>query len=401
MEVWFGAGGRENNGCKIHRLIDRDDKIIYTFNGKERSRSLFLVRGDLLSFGHLALKYGYLSIEQLQEALREQKRRASTGRKQKLGEILVELGYLSRAQVVEIFRRQASSGARPQLENYRILEQIGKGAMGAVYKALQLSLNRTVALKILPPSLATDKKYIARFLQEAKVVAQLNHENIIYVIDVGESQGVYYYAMEYVEGKTVKRMVEENGPLDKTQVVDIAIQAARALECACSHGIVHRDIKPANIMVTPEGVVKLCDFGLARQLDMDVRGVTATIAGTPYYISPEQIRNDPLDTRTDIYALGGTMYFMATGSVPFTGRSPAIVMTKHLYEKPVPPHLKNSAIPRQLEMIILRCLQKRPEDRFQSPTDLLNALIHLRRGKKPSGRVRPRRRRHIRRGFRK
>lgn len=359
-----------------------------------------MAKSDLLSFGHLALKYGYLSIEQLQEALKEQKRRASTGKKQKLGEILVELGYLTRAQVVEIFRRQASSGAKPQLENYRILGQIGKGAMGAVYKALQLSLNRTVALKILPPNLATDKNYIARFLQEAKVVAKLNHENIIYVIDVGESQGVYYYAMEFVEGKTVKRMVEENGPLDKVQVVDISIQAARALECAYSHGIVHRDIKPANIMVTPEGVVKLCDFGLARQLDIDMRGVTSTIAGTPYYISPEQIRNDPLDTRTDIYALGGTMYFMATGNVPFTGRSPAIVMTKHLYEKPTPLHMRNRAVPRQLEMIILKCLQKRPEDRFQSPTELLNALTHFRRGKKPSGRIRPRRRRHIRRRFR-
>lgn len=358
-----------------------------------------MVKSNILSFGHLAIKYGYLSIEQLQEALRVQRRRIADGRAQRLGEILVELGYLTHAQVVEIFRRQASAGAQPRLENYKILEQIGRGAMGAVYKALQLSLNRIVALKILPPRLATDRDYIRRFLQEAKVAAKLNHKNIVYVIDVGESQGVYYYAMEYVEGETVKRMIEENGPASKAQIIDVAIQVAQALECAYSHGIVHRDVKPANLIITPERTVKLCDFGLARQLDIERRGVATTIAGTPYYISPEQIRGGPLDTRTDIYALGGTLYFMATASVPFTGDSPAIVMTKHLYEKPTPPHLKNNAIPRRLEMIILKCLQKRPEDRFQSPMELLDALRHLQHTGPPRPR-RPRRHRHIRRRFR-
>ncbi|MCX7703704.1 MAG: serine/threonine protein kinase, partial [Planctomycetota bacterium] len=290
-------------------------------------------------------------------------------------------------------------GARPQLENYRIIEQIGKGAMGAVYKALQISLNRMVALKILPPKLATDKNYIARFLQEAKVAAKLNHENIVYVIDVGESHGVYYYAMEYVEGKTVKQIVEEKGVMEEPQVCDIALQAARALDCAYSHSIVHRDIKPSNLMVTAENVVKLCDFGLARQLDMDMKGVTATIAGTPYYISPEQIRNKPLDTRTDIYSLGGTLYFMVTGDVPFSGSSPVIVMTKHLYEKPTPPRAKNPKISAQLEAVILKCMQKRPEERFQSPAELIRALESLKSPKPSFPRIKPRR--PLRRRFRR
>jgi len=353
-------------------------------------------RDDALSFGHLALKYGYISVEQLRESLALQKERASRGQPQKLGEILVELGHLSRSQVIELFRKQASMGAHPQLENYKILEQIGKGAMGAVYKAIQVSLNRLVALKILPPKLATDKNYIARFLQEAKVAARLNHENIVYVIDVGESHGVFYYAMEYVEGRTVKDLVEQGGPMSNEEIIDIGIQATRALECAYSHAIVHRDIKPSNIMVTQERVVKLCDFGLARQLDVDMKGVTATIAGTPYYIAPEQIRNGPVDTRTDIYSLGGTLYFMATGNVPFSGASPVIVMTKHLYEKPVGVRVKNPQISPQLEAIILKCLQKRPEDRFQSPAELMRAFEITRSPKPVTPRIRPRRRLHRR-----
>lgn len=338
------------------------------------------MRTDSLSFGRLALKYGYVTLEQLQECVKVQERVRSAGAEPKrLGEILVEKGYITGAQVIELFRHQSSAGRRTRLENYEILAKIGKGAMGAVYKARQMSLNRLVALKILPPHLAADKAYISRFLREAQVAAKLKHENTIYVIDVGESKGVYYFAMEYVDGKTVKEMIQEGEVFDERRTVEVALQVARALEHASSSGIVHRDIKPGNIMITKqEGMVKLCDFGLAKELGF---GASATspgaVAGTPYYISPEQIKNEPVDARTDIYSLGATMYHIVTGSVPFSGRSAPIVMAKHLHESPIPPRRLNPKISRELEAVILKCMSKNPKDRFQTPGELLAALQRL------------------------
>ena len=361
------------------------------------------VRTDSLSFGNLALKYGYITPQQLQECIKIQQQARSAGVEvKKLGEILVARGYMTGAQVIELFRAQSSAGRRTRLENYEILAKIGKGAMGAVYKAKQISLNRLVALKILPPRLAANKAYISRFLREAQVAAKLSHENTIYVIDVGESKGVYYFAMEYVPGKTVKEMLQEREVFDERRTVEIAIQVARALEHAISYGIVHRDIKPGNIMITKkESLVKLCDFGLAKELNFSVSATTpGAVAGTPYYISPEQIRNERIDDRTDIYSLGATMYHMVTGSVPFSGKSAPAVMAKHLHEAPIPPRQLNPKISRGLEAIILKCMAKNPSNRFQTPGELLAALQGLLTAPKRRPAVklpRPVRRRIIRR----
>jgi len=334
---------------------------------------------DALAFGHLALKYGYITLEQLQECVNQQDKDKAAGAGRKLGEMLVEKGYLSRGQVIEIFRHQSSAGRQTHLENYEILAKIGRGAMGAVYKARQLSLNRIVALKILPPKLALNKNYISRFLREARVAAKLNHENIIYVIDVGESKGVYYFAMEYVEGKTVAKLLEEAGVLPEPQVIEIALQVAKALDQAYSYGIIHRDIKPANIMITTQDeILKLCDFGLAKELDLRSSVTThGTVAGTPFYISPEQIKGEEVDTRSDIYSLGATMYHLATGELPFPGNSAPIVMVKQLHERPAPPRTKNPKISRALDGIIMKCLEKNPSKRFQAPAELLNSLTTL------------------------
>jgi serine/threonine-protein kinase len=251
--------------------------------------------------------------------------------------------------------------------------------MGAVYKAKQLSLNRIVALKILPPKLALNKSYIGRFLREARVAAKLNHENIIYVIDVGESKGVYYFAMEYVEGKTVAELLHESGRLAESQVIEIALQVAKALDHAYSYGIIHRDVKPANVMITDEDkVVKLCDFGLAKEMDLRSSVTThGTVAGTPFYISPEQIKGKDIDTRSDIYSLGGTMYHMATGELPFPGSSAPIVMVKQLHERPAAPRTKNPRISRALDALIMKCLEKDPAHRHQSPSELVKILTAL------------------------
>jgi serine/threonine-protein kinase len=337
-------------------------------------------RIDSLSFGHLALKYGYITLQQLQECIKVQEQARGAGVEPKrLGEILVEKGYMTNSQVIELFRHQSSAGRRTRLENFEILAKIGKGAMGAVYKARQISLNRLVALKILPPHLAADKAYISRFLREAQVAAKLNHENTIYVIDVGESKGVYYFAMEYVAGRTVKEMLAEQQVFDEKGTIEVALGVARALEHAFSYGIVHRDIKPGNIMITSEqGLVKLCDFGLAKELDFSASATSpGTVAGTPYYISPEQIKNEPVDARTDIYSLGATLYHMVTGLVPFSGRSAPIVMAKHLHEVPMPPRRFNPKISPGLEAVILKCMAKTPSERFHTPKELVVALEHL------------------------
>ncbi len=333
---------------------------------------------DGFNFGHLALKFGYITVEQLEHALRVQKEKAEeTGTTPKLGEVLVELGYMTRPQVIEVVRHQAGHGGKLVIENYEILDEVGLGAMGAVYKARQLSLNRIVALKILPPTLAEDKNYIARFLREAKLAAKLSHQNIIYVIDVGESHGVYYYAMEFVEGRTLKEVVDEEGPLPEKEIVRVALQVARALDHAYSYGIVHRDVKPANVMITKEGIVKLCDFGLARHLGITTATTKTVIAGTPNYIAPEQIRDDKVDIRADIYALGGTMFYMATGQPPFTGKTAVLVMTKHLYEPPRHPRSLAPSISRYLDAVIMKCLRKKPTERFQTPSELIHVLEKL------------------------
>ncbi len=340
-------------------------------------------RTDALAFGHLALKYGYITLEQLQECIGIQEKQKTDGLlSAKLGEILVEKGYLTRGQVIEIFRHQASAGRQTHLENYQIIAKIGKGAMGAVYKAKQLSLNRIVALKILPPKLALNKNYISRFLREARVAAKLNHENIIYVIDVGESKGVYYFAMEYVEGKTCSEMLREAGRLPEPVVIEIALQVAKALDHAYSYGIIHRDVKPANVMITDEDeIVKLCDFGLAKELDLQSSVTThGTVAGTPFYISPEQIKGTNIDTRSDIYSMGATMYHLITGELPFPGSSAPIVMVKQLHERPAPPRTKNPRISRALDALIMKCLEKDPSHRYQSPSELVKALTSLAEG---------------------
>lgn len=335
---------------------------------------------DKLSFGHLAIKYGYLTLEQLQECVRLQEdERQSGGQPRKLGEILVGKGYLTRGQVIEIFRHQSSAGRETHLENYRILAKVGEGGMGAVYKAKQLSLNRIVALKILPSKLALDKSYIARFLREARVAAKLNHENIIYVIDVGESGGVYYFAMEYVEGKTVRQLLAEQTILPEPRAIEISLQITKALEHAYSYGIIHRDVKPANIMITDkESIVKLCDFGLAKELDLKSKATRhGAVAGTPYYISPEQITGGDVDTRSDIYSMGATMYHMATGELPFSGKSAPIVMVKQLHERPLHPRAKNPKLSRAFDAVVMKCLAKNPSQRYQSPSDLVKALNQL------------------------
>ncbi len=262
-----------------------------------------------------------------------------------------------------------------QLAGYRLLSPLGRGSMGSVYKAVQLSLDRTVALKVLSPHLSHNPAYARRFEREALASAKLNHPNIIAALDVGEDRGYRFLVMEYCEGQTVAEMLG-GGPLDEHRSAGIAIQVARALDHAHRSTIVHRDIKPANILVTREGVAKLCDLGLAKEVSADGSQTEEGMAmGTPFYISPEQARGDRrIDIRTDIYALGATLFHMVTGRAPFPGPNPAVIMTRHINDPLDPPDEVNPRVSRGLAQVIEKMMAKAREERYQSPADLMTDL---------------------------
>ena len=287
-----------------------------------------------------------------------------------------------------------------EIAGFRLLEHVGAGSNGIVYKAIQLSMNRPVALKILAERLATNKKFVERFLREARVVARLNHPNIIGGIDVGEEGGLYYFAMEFADGRTVREMLERGGALDERQSLLIVAQITKGLDQAYRVGLIHRDIKPDNIIITKNRVSKLLDLGLAREAGENV-GEAGKTFGTPNYISPEQARGDAvIDTRSDIYSLGATLYHMLSGQTPFQG-NPAIVMAKHISEKP--PEL-TSLVPglnADTVQLVETMMAKDPAERHQSPQELIDhvegVLDRLDPAKAGQRRTEPRVRRRRRR----
>jgi len=262
-----------------------------------------------------------------------------------------------------------------QIAGYKLLAPLGRGSMGAVYQAVQLSLERVVAIKILTPALALNPRYAKRFEREALASAKLNHPNIVAALDVGEENGLRYLVMEFVPGNNVAQLLD-HGPIEEHKAVGIAIQVARALDHAHRSEIVHRDIKPANILVTADGVAKLGDLGLAKNIDGDASQTEEGMAmGTPFYVSPEQARGERrVDIRSDIYSLGATLFHMVTGRVPFPGPNPAVVMTRHLNDPLEPPDEVNGAVSRGLSQIIEKMMVKDRESRYQTPADLITDL---------------------------
>ena len=288
----------------------------------------------------------------------------------------VQQGLWTRDQARQLRDEQRGFADERTIGGYRLLEKIGSGSMGSVYTAMQLSLDRVVAVKVLAPHLAHDPEYVERFLREARAVARLTHPNVISGIDAGEADGLRYFVMEYAAGHTVKALLERGGALDPARVQKIGLQIARALRHAHEAGLVHRDVKPDNILVTKDGQAKLCDLGLAK--DRPEGGGRSL--GTPDYISPEQAEAiTEVDIRADLYSLGATLYHMLTGRTPFTG-SAQLVMAKHLTEVPTPPSEIDAGIDPALEAVVTRLMEKDRDDRYQTPDDLIVALEGL--GKK-------------------
>jgi len=301
---------------------------------------------------------------------------------------LLAKGYLTPAQVREILKAQESRTGPVSIPGYKILSKIGQGSMGSIYKGLQISMDRIVAIKVLTSRFAQNKIFRERFLSEARAVARLNHPNIIQGIDVGEANGVHYFTMEYIDGPTVGELLKRGGALDEKRAVHIGVQIARALHHAFQHGILHRDIKPDNILLTREGTAKLCDLGLAKiQRKDDPSGTRPGSAmGTPYYISPEQARGDDnVDTRSDIYSLCASLYHMVVGEVPFQGDHAAAVIAKHLMEPLEDPRKRHRLVSTGMSWILLKGMQKARENRYQMPHELLRDLESVAEGGEPEG----------------
>jgi serine/threonine protein kinase len=262
-----------------------------------------------------------------------------------------------------------------QIAGYRILAPLGKGSMGAVYQAVQLSLDRVVAIKILTPALAMNDRLAKRFEREALASSKLNHPNVVAALDVGEENGLRYLVMEFVPGNNVAQLLDA-GPIEEHRAVGIVIQVARALDHAHRIEIVHRDIKPANILVTGDGVAKLGDLGLAKIMEADASQTEEGMAmGTPFYVSPEQARGERrIDIRSDLYSLGATLYHMVTGRVPFPGPNPAVVMTRHLNDLLEPPDEVNPDLDPALAQVIEKMMAKDREARYQTPAELIADL---------------------------
>src|SRR3989440_5460868 len=325
------------------------------------------------------------------EFCREQQKQASDPNQRSLADLLVENSFITVNQVKRIKSRLAES--RQQLPGYEIINMIGKGAMAKVFKARQVSLDRIVAIKVLPKKMSDNVEFIERFYKEGKAAARLSHNNIVQAIDVGSTpDNLHYFVMEYVEGKTLYDIMQpppvgEGRNFSEAEALDITMQISEAMTHAHLKGLIHRDVKPKNILLTPQHVAKLTDLGLARATDDKhaAESEAGKAYGTPYYISPEQIRGDvDIDFRADIYSLGATMYHLVTGQPPFDGETPSAVMHKHLKQPLTPPDHINTGLSAGIGEIIEVAMAKNRDERYHSTGDMLEDLRLVRKGEPPA-----------------
>jgi serine/threonine-protein kinase len=272
--------------------------------------------------------------------------------------------------------------ATPQvlLDRYEVGRLLGAGGMAEVFEGRDRLLARRVAIKVLQSQFARDPSFLTRFKREAQAAASLSHPNIVGVYDTGSEDGTHFIVMEYVEGRTLKDVIRAEGPLYPQRAAEICADVCSALIAAHARGLIHRDIKPGNVMLTPEGKVKVMDFGIARATTSETITQTAAVVGTAQYISPEQAQGQTVDYRSDLYSVGCCLYEMLTGTVPFTGATPVAIAYRHVREDPTPPRMLNPDVPPPLEAICLKAMAKLPDNRFQTAAELHDDLERFRHG---------------------
>jgi eukaryotic-like serine/threonine-protein kinase len=331
--------------------------------------------------GRLVIDQGFATPEELSHCLVQAKALAEEKNQRSLAELLIENEYVTKRQMLRI--REIAEGERSgqKIPGYKVISKLGAGAMATVFKAKQLSLDRMVAIKLLPKKYSSNPQFIERFYAEGRAAAQLNHPNIVQAYDVGKAGEYHYFVMEYVEGSTVYDEIVKHKRFGEVEAIDLIMQVAEALQHAHERGLIHRDVKPKNIMLarTQSGasIAKLADMGLARAIsDKEAAEAEQGKAfGTPYYISPEQIRGEiSISPAADIYSLGATLYHMVTGAVPFDGKNPSAVMHKHLKADLVPPDHVNAKLSAGLSEVVEMMMAKDPRRRYQSAKDLITDL---------------------------
>jgi serine/threonine-protein kinase len=274
-----------------------------------------------------------------------------------------------------------------QIPGYELVEKLGQGSMGTVYKARQLSMDRLVAIKMLHPRLAAKQDLLSRLDREAHLAAKLSHNNIVQAIDVGVAGRLHYFVMEYIQGTTIKHELEAGKVYTEREALEIVLQVAQALQHAHRRGLIHRDVKPANIILTPERVAKLADLGMARETadEERARAEKGMTIGTPFYISPEQIYPlDEIDGRADIYSLGATLYHMVTGQPPFPGTKVDEVLRAHLEQELTPPDHLNTALSSGLGEMVEFMMARDRRLRYPTAEDLIMDLKSLLNGQPPT-----------------
>jgi len=262
-------------------------------------------------------------------------------------------------------------------DRYEIIEELGKGGMGNVYRVEDTKIKEEVALKLIKPEIAADKKTINRFRNELKFARKIRHKNVCQMFDLGEEKGTHYITMEYIPGEDLKSMIKMSGQIAVGKTIKIAKQVAEGLNEAHQLGIVHRDLKPNNVMIDKEGNAHIMDFGIARSLETEGVTEAGVMIGTPEYMSPEQVEGEEVDQRSDIYSLGVMLYEMLTGQVPFAGKTPISVAMKQKSETPKNPREINAQIPEGLSLMILRCMEKEKERRYQNEEEILSELNRI------------------------
>lgn len=338
--------------------------------------------------GRIVVDQGLATAEEVKLCLEQQKQHTVVDdeKGKSLAELLMENEFVTSRQLDRLRKEAEAQKTTQQIPGYVIKRKLGAGAMAKVYLARQLSLDRNVAIKVLPGKFNSNAQFIERFYKEGQAAAKLNHTNIVQAYDVGQAGEYHYFIMEYVDGKTVYDEMEKSGKYSESRAIELILQIAQALQHAHEKGFVHRDVKPKNIMITTNGVAKLADMGLARALsDKEAAEAEAGRAfGTPYYISPEQIRGEVnIGPQADIYSLGATFYHMITGQVPFDGENPSSVMHKHLKAEFVPPDHVNPSLSPGISEVVEMMMAKSRRDRYQNCADLISDLKQIQANKTP------------------